>query len=140
MDDIVKWLRSGTQVPNFEERQKAADLITFLRAELERLEADKVRLNEAYERAVSDTAELKALRATNKTLTQLLEDDEALRVELERKDAALRAWDDAVRVDVTMEGPRYIGVSSTLGKQAWERTRAALSAQKEAKNGTIPNH
>lgn len=56
-----------------------------------------------------------------------------LRAEVERKDAALRAWDDAVRVDVTMEGPFYMGVSSTLGRQAWELTRAALTAQ-EAPN------
>lgn len=42
--------------------------------------------------------------------------------------AALEAWDYAVRVNLTMEGPSYAGVSSGYGKKAWELTRAALEA------------
>jgi hypothetical protein len=41
--------------------------------------------------------------------------------------AALIAWMDAVRIDATMEGPVYMGISSTLGRKAWEQTRAALA-------------
>lgn len=55
----------------------------------------------------------------------------SLRAELERKDEALEAWNSAVRVDVLMEGARYMGVEPSRGRQAWELTRAALSAQKE---------
>lgn len=40
--------------------------------------------------------------------------------------AALWAWYEAVQVDVTMEGPVYRGVSSTLGRKAWEMTYPAL--------------
>lgn len=54
-----------------------------------------------------------------------------LRAEVASKNAALRAWENAVRVDATMEGPVYMGVSSTLGKQAWELTRAALTSQEK---------
>lgn len=46
--------------------------------------------------------------------------------EIDRLRAALDAWMDAVRIDVTMEGPHHMGVSSTLGRKAWELSRAAL--------------
>ena len=49
-----------------------------------------------------------------------------LRAENERLRAALEAWNHAVRIDVLMEGPRYMGVSGEAGKRAWEMTRAAL--------------
>lgn len=45
---------------------------------------------------------------------------------IEKLEAALRAWESAVRVDVLMEGPRYMGVSREAGRRAWELTRAAL--------------
>ena len=51
-------------------------------------------------------------------------------VEIERLRAALEAWNSAVRVDVLMEGPRYMGVSGTAGARAWELTRAALTQEK----------
>jgi hypothetical protein len=50
--------------------------------------------------------------------------------EYERLRAALELWHSAVRIDATMEGPRYMGVSSTLGRKAWEATRAAFTKEK----------
>lgn len=52
-----------------------------------------------------------------------------LRAEVERLRAALEAWMDAVRIDVVMEGPQYMGVSSTLGRKAWELTCRILGEQ-----------
>ena len=46
-------------------------------------------------------------------------------------EAALRMWEAAVNVDVTMEGPRYMGVNSTAGRKAWELTLAALGGENE---------
>jgi hypothetical protein len=41
-------------------------------------------------------------------------------------EGALQAWDDAVKIDVVMEGPRYMGVDYRRGFIAWEKTLAAL--------------
>ena len=46
--------------------------------------------------------------------------------EIERLRAALEAWNAAVRKDVLMEGPRYMGVDLTRGRDAWELTKAIL--------------
>jgi hypothetical protein len=46
--------------------------------------------------------------------------------EIKRLRAALEAWNAAVRKDVLMEGPRYMGVDLTRGRHAWELTKAAL--------------
>lgn len=51
--------------------------------------------------------------------------------EITRLRAALELWHHAVKIDVTMEGPQYMGVSSILGRQAWERTRAALQQEEK---------
>ncbi len=50
----------------------------------------------------------------------------AAKHEIERLRAALELWHLATKINVTMEGPQYMGVSFILGRQAWERTRAAL--------------
>jgi hypothetical protein len=49
--------------------------------------------------------------------------------EIERLRAALELWHLATKINVTMEGPQYMGVSFILGRQAWERTRAALEGK-----------
>lgn len=51
--------------------------------------------------------------------------------EIAKLRAALELWHLATKIDVTMEGPRYMGVSSILGRQAWERTRAALGGEND---------
>lgn len=60
---------------------------------------------------------------------------ENLRATNERYREALEAWNSAVRVDVLMEGPRYMGVSGTAGARAWELTRAALTPTQEKEKG-----
>lgn len=53
----------------------------------------------------------------------------SLRAEIERLRAALELWHLATNINITMEGPQYMGVSFILGRQAWERTRAALGGE-----------
>lgn len=48
------------------------------------------------------------------------------RAEVERLRAALEAWNDAVLVNVVMEGPRYAGTHWKRAEAAWEKARAAL--------------
>lgn len=59
-------------------------------------------------------------------LASALDEVVKLRARIERLEKALRAWESAVRVDVLMEGPRYMGVSGGAGERAWKMTRAAL--------------
>lgn len=61
-----------------------------------------------------------------------LTDDLTARVE--ELESILRAWDDAVRVDVKMQGPQYAGVGYKAGRDAWEKTRAALTQPTEKPN------
>ncbi len=49
-----------------------------------------------------------------------------LKAENAKLRAALELWHLATNINITMEGPQYMGVSFILGRQAWERTRAAL--------------
>ena len=49
-----------------------------------------------------------------------------LRAENERLREALLAWEDAVKIDVTMEGPRFMGIEHIRGKKAWGLTAAIL--------------
>jgi cell wall assembly regulator SMI1 len=65
-------------------------------------------------------AQRSALKARNDSIVKQAEQIDKLR-------EALEMWQDAVRVDATMKGPVYMGVSSTLGRKAWEQTRAALA-------------
>ncbi len=49
--------------------------------------------------------------------------------EIKRLRTALELWHLATKIDVTMEGPKYMGVSYMLGRQAWERTRDVLEGK-----------
>lgn len=51
--------------------------------------------------------------------------------EIERLRAALKMWQEAVWVDAKMGGPVYMGVSSRLGRKAWEATLAAITGGKD---------
>jgi hypothetical protein len=62
----------------------------------------------------------------NNTVDLLRECEE----EISKLRAALELWHLATKINVTMEGPQYMGVSFILGRQAWERTRAALGGDK----------
>lgn len=71
MADILAWLRSGTQVPNFEERQIAADEIARLKGEVE---SYKRALVFCEDRIANCAGELANLRATNERLVRALRD------------------------------------------------------------------
>ena len=42
--------------------------------------------------------------------------------------AALDLYREAVRIDVTMEGPKFMGSNASALKRAWDADRAALQA------------
>ena len=46
--------------------------------------------------------------------------------EIESLRAALELYRDAVRIDATMEGPKFMGANSSALKRAWDADRAAL--------------
>ena len=46
-----------------------------------------------------------------------------------RLETALTLYREAVKIDVKMEGPRFMGVNSSALKRAWEADRAALEAE-----------
>jgi hypothetical protein len=50
----------------------------------------------------------------------------ALRAEVDRMRAALDLYREAVRIDATMEGPRFMGANSSALKRAWDADCAAL--------------
>lgn len=125
---------------------KIESMVTITGAEYEALRAEVERLKEeldiwesvfpdiAPERVLPDRslleAEVERLRAAlaqdkpRAAWADLCVKNQMLCEEIERLRAALEAWMDAVMIDATMEGPRYIGVSSTLGRKAWEKTSA----------------
>lgn len=105
-----------------------------LRAENERLRAElhtASDMNAVYEGRLqekeADNARMKAEIASlteefgiqNNDLGKALLENERLR-------AALRMWEDAVKIDVKMQGPQYAGVRYLEGREAWKATCAAL--------------
>lgn len=101
------------------------------------LEQHKVTVSQLKTAVWSDSEECKLLTAEVERLRSDIAyaDKHAVKVESllwgtakenEKLRAALEAWAVAVRIDVVMEGPQYMGVSSTLGRKAWEKTRTAL--------------
>lgn len=104
MADIVERLRGPA--PLHWEAKEAADEITALRAENERLTAEIASLTEEFGIQNNDLG--KAL------------------LKNERLKAALRMWEDAVKIDVKMQGPQYAGVRYLEGREAWKATCAAL--------------
>lgn len=53
----------------------------------------------------------------------------ALRAEIEKLLAALNLYREAVRIDVTMEGPRFMGLNGSALKRAWDADRATLEGK-----------
>ena len=116
---------------------EAADHIIALRAEVERLRGFETanRLNAAQVKA--QRAEVERLQQDHEHARKSLEAETAslkkyrahLEAEVERLRAALQAWDDAVVVNLVMEGPRFNGVRWNKAATAWELTRAALEGK-----------
>jgi hypothetical protein len=90
------------------------DEIAALRAENERLRTNAVKMLDEVDREYN--------RKTNAMIERHAATVARLTAENTRLRSALFAWMDAVVIDVTMEGPRYMGVSSTLGRKAWKNT------------------
>lgn len=166
MSDLIHELRQGA-INNDDYRWRAADEITTLRAdiisykignkylqdhcaEMERLIIELIDdcngyvqlLTEENNHLRAEVERLKALEADydlhEREMIDLEEDNGRLTARVDELEGALEAWSDAVRIDVVMEGPQYMGVSSTLGRKAWEKTRAALSASQPAQKAPAP--
>ena len=52
-----------------------------------------------------------------------------LTAENEKLLAALNLYREAVRIDVTMEGPRFMGLNGSALKRAWDADRATLEGK-----------
>ena len=52
-----------------------------------------------------------------------------LRAEIKRLRTALELYRDAVRIDATMEGPKFMGANSSALKRAWDADCAALEGK-----------
>ena len=52
-----------------------------------------------------------------------------LTTENERLRSILELYRDAVRIDVTMEGPKFMGANSSALKRAWDADIAALEGR-----------
>jgi len=89
----------------------AADDITRLTAEVERLQA-----------AETDAAIALAALNGGEDLQRVMRENERLR-------AVLDLYREAVRIDVTMEGPRFMGANSSALKRAWDADCAALAQE-----------
>ena len=106
MGDIVERLRLLVPSDSSGAAFDAVNEITRLRNELHITQEWSARVIAGHEQ---DMTEITALRAEN-----------------ERLRAALQAWDDAVAVNLVMEGPRFNGVRWNKAAAAWELARAAL--------------
>jgi hypothetical protein len=108
--DLVKRLRQPWSPSTLEHplMTKAADEIDRLTAEVERLTAE-----------ATDAAIALAALNSGEDLQRVMRDNERLR-------AALDLYREAVRIDVTMEGPRFMGSNSSALKRAWDADCAAL--------------
>jgi hypothetical protein len=78
--------------------------------------------------AADEIARLTAVRAEcERQFQEKVQEIITLTARVAELEGALQAWEDAVRIDVVMEGPRYIGVDYRRGFIAWEKTLAALT-------------
>ena len=71
-------------------------------------------------------AEVDYLDGEVKKLLNLLAD---ARTESMKLRAALELYRDAVRIDATMEGPKFMGANSSALKRAWDADLAALEGK-----------
>jgi hypothetical protein len=99
---------------------------------------------EARDTILAQDAEIARLKARVENLTALgkkwmqcmsgqRKEIASLKAEVERLREALEAWNAAVRIDVLMEGPRYMGVEPSRGREAWELARTALTPSQETR-------
>lgn len=91
--------------------------------QIARLRAENERLKEQAAAPWVDGYET----AKDEYRSRLIEAEE----KIERLREALLAWEDAVRIDVTMEGPHFMGVERIRGERAWGLTAAILEGNSD---------
>lgn len=102
-----------------------ADIVERLRGLADLFEAgDAPRHLVLHMRAGADAIERK--KAEIASLLNTLADT---RTENMRLRAALELYRDAVRIDATMEGPKFMGANSSALKRAWDADLAALEGK-----------
>ena len=69
------------------------------------------------------------IRGLEKQIANLLNALADARTESMKLRAALELYRDAVRIDATMEGPKFMGANSSALKRAWDADRAALEGR-----------
>lgn len=128
MSDIVETLRAAANHPRNDHGPsnwlaEAADEITALRAENEKLRAKIEHLS----------AEVNYAKYGNPDFAWSLHETQMndLRLENERLRAALELYREAVRIDATMEGPKFMGSNASALKRAWGADLAALGGKDE---------
>jgi hypothetical protein len=105
MTDIVEMLRECSSDEAYLSRQAADEIARLLR------EVEKLRADIAY--ADKHASKVEGL------LWGTAKENEKLRT-------ALDLYREAVRIDVTMEGPKFMGSSVSALKRAWDADRAAM--------------
>lgn len=109
MAGIVERLRDLSPGPSAEMERIGREAA----AEIERLRAEvETWVRHAKTAIWSDSEECKLLTADN-----------------ERLRAALDLYRESVRIDVTMEGPKFMGSNVSALKRAWDADRAALEVK-----------
>ena len=134
MTDIVEKLRAAciidrhygksvTLTLDYDDYMEAA-------AEIERLRAA---IGETLLEREDARAEVERLRAggcaRDQGTTQYCAEAAKLAAENEKLRAALELYRDAVRIDATMEGPKFMGANSSALKRAWDADLAALEGK-----------
>jgi hypothetical protein len=100
--------------------EQAADDLERLKAENARLQAGGCARDQSTTQYCAEAARLAAENEQNRI------DLEEYRRDVERLRAALDLYREAVRIDATMEGPRFMGANSSALKRAWDADCAAL--------------
>lgn len=124
MADIVERLRGLADV--FEAQHAPHNLVLHVRAgadEIERLRAGGCARDQGTTQYCAEAAKM-AVEITS--LLNVLADE---RTENMRLRAALELYRDAVRIDATMEGPKFMGANSSALKRAWDADLAALEGK-----------
>ena len=123
VQDLLKELRECSSDEAYLSRQ-AADEITRLRAENEKLNKSRNKWRQKYNKLLErDKVTVSLLQAVVRAAGEKYK---LLTAENEKLRAALDLYREAVRIDVTMEGPIFMGSNASALKRAWDADRAAL--------------
>ena len=126
VQDLLKELRECSSDEAYLSRQ-AADEITRLRAENEKLNKSRNKWRQKYNKLLErDKVTVSLLQAVVRAAGEKYK---LLTAENEKLRAALDLYREAVRIDVTMEGPKFMGLNGSALKRAWDADRATLEGK-----------